>query len=197
MRRGEWNMGEEDTFENLKYLCLEEVTLAKWEFGEESFPMLEKLALWRCRKLIEIPPNFGDIGSLKIIQLVESPQLEDSSLKIRQYVEDMTGWDALKLPHYAFSISNPTPSAPPPCRCYALHCDSSATKRWRLQLCETIDKKLIKNLMQEGFDGDAEPFVRNYSSVGIDEFMKIRMRIPNLLLGTIKEQRGYITRVSA
>ncbi|KAM3234376.1 hypothetical protein P3L10_019736 [Capsicum annuum] len=97
MQGGEWNMREEDTFENLKYLCLEEVTLAKWEFGDESFPMLKKLALWRCRKLIEIPPNFGDIGSLKIIQLVESPQLEDSSLKIKQYVEDMTGWDALKV----------------------------------------------------------------------------------------------------
>ncbi|XP_047270583.1 putative late blight resistance protein homolog R1B-13 [Capsicum annuum] len=65
----EWNMGEEDTFENLKYLCLEEVTLAKWEFGEESFPVLEKLALWRCSKLTEIPPNFGD-GALNLkIQL--------------------------------------------------------------------------------------------------------------------------------
>ncbi|PHT44643.1 hypothetical protein CQW23_13801 [Capsicum baccatum] len=85
----EWNMGEEDTFVNLKYLALEEVTLAKWEFGEESFPMLEKLKLCECRKLTEIPPNFRDIGSLKIIQLVESPQLEDSALEIKQYVEDI------------------------------------------------------------------------------------------------------------
>ncbi|KAF3658252.1 putative late blight resistance protein -like protein R1B-14-like [Capsicum annuum] len=85
----EWNMGEEDTFVNLKYLALEEVTLAKWEFGEESFPVLEKLKLCECRKLTEIPPNFRDIGSLKIIQLVESPQLEDSALEIKQYVEDI------------------------------------------------------------------------------------------------------------
>ncbi|PHT77981.1 hypothetical protein T459_16033 [Capsicum annuum] len=63
----EWNMGEEDTFENHKYLELEEVTLAKWEVGEEFFPVLEKLALWRCHKLTKIPPNFGDIGSLKLI----------------------------------------------------------------------------------------------------------------------------------
>ncbi|KAM3267410.1 hypothetical protein P3S67_032333 [Capsicum chacoense] len=76
----EWNMGEEDTLANLKYLGLFEVTLAKWDFGEESFPVLEKLLLLGCRKLTEIPPNFGDIGSLKIIQLVESPQLEDSTL---------------------------------------------------------------------------------------------------------------------
>ncbi|KAM3234337.1 hypothetical protein P3L10_019697 [Capsicum annuum] len=93
----EWNMGEEDTFENLKYLCFEEVTLAKWELGEESFPMLEKLALWECHKLEEIPPSFRNISSLKIIELFESPQLEDSSLKIKQYVEDMTGGDTLKV----------------------------------------------------------------------------------------------------
>ncbi|KAH0657476.1 hypothetical protein KY289_026224 [Solanum tuberosum] len=58
---GEWNMGEEDTFENLKFLELDEVALAKWEVREESFPVLEKLVLWRCRKLDEIPPSFGDI----------------------------------------------------------------------------------------------------------------------------------------
>ncbi|XP_047269317.1 protein TRANSPORT INHIBITOR RESPONSE 1-like [Capsicum annuum] len=93
----EWNMGEEDTFENLKFLYLDEVTLAKWEFGEESFPVLEKLELWGCHKLTEIPPNFGDIGSLKIIKLVKSPQLEDSALEITQYVEDNTGVDKLQI----------------------------------------------------------------------------------------------------
>ncbi|PHU13359.1 hypothetical protein BC332_14564 [Capsicum chinense] len=47
----EWNMGEEDTFVNLKYLNLDGVSLAKWEVGEKSFPVLEKLDLWGCRKL--------------------------------------------------------------------------------------------------------------------------------------------------
>ncbi|KAF3659090.1 putative lysine-specific demethylase JMJ14-like [Capsicum annuum] len=93
----EWNMGEGDTLANLKYLGLFEVTLAKWDFGEESFPVLEKLLLLGCRKLTEIPPNFGDIGSLKVIQLVESPQLEDSTLEIKQYVEDITGKDRLQI----------------------------------------------------------------------------------------------------
>ncbi|KAM3234274.1 hypothetical protein P3L10_019634 [Capsicum annuum] len=96
-KKEEWNMGEEEAFENLKYLELDEVTLANWEVGEESFPMIEKLLLLRCRKLTEIPPNFGDIGSLKIIQLVESPQLEDSALEIKQYVEDITGEDRLQI----------------------------------------------------------------------------------------------------
>ncbi|PHT61490.1 hypothetical protein T459_34664 [Capsicum annuum] len=89
--------GEEDTFVNLKYLGLNDETLAKWEFAEESFPVLEKLALWECRKLTKIPPNFGDIDSLKIIELFESPQLEDSAVEIKQYVEDITGVDKLQI----------------------------------------------------------------------------------------------------
>ncbi|CAN4101972.1 unnamed protein product [Withania somnifera] len=89
--------GEEDTFVNLKYLKLEEVNLAKWEVGEESFPVLEKLKLMGCPKLEEIPPSFGDIYSLKIIKLVENPQLEDSAKNIKEYVEDMTGEDKLQI----------------------------------------------------------------------------------------------------
>uniref|UniRef100_M1BV00 Root-knot nematode resistance protein n=1 Tax=Solanum tuberosum TaxID=4113 RepID=M1BV00_SOLTU len=93
----EWNMGEEDPFENLKLLKLNQVTLSKWEVEEESFPKLEKLKLRRCRKLEEIPPSFGDIYSLKIIKLVRSPQLEDSALNIKEYAEDMRGGDELQI----------------------------------------------------------------------------------------------------
>ncbi|PHT44381.1 hypothetical protein CQW23_13539 [Capsicum baccatum] len=97
LKGGEWNIGEEDTFENLKYLELEEVTLAKWEFGEESFPMIEKLVQWKCHMLEEIPPSFGDICSLKIIKLVKSPQLEYSARKIKEYVEAMMRGDELQV----------------------------------------------------------------------------------------------------
>uniref|UniRef100_M1BV01 Late blight resistance protein Rpi-blb2 n=1 Tax=Solanum tuberosum TaxID=4113 RepID=M1BV01_SOLTU len=93
----EWNMGEEDTFENLKFLKLHQLTLSKWEVGEESFPKLEKLELEGCRKLEDIPPSFGDIYSLKIIKLVESPQLEDSTMQIKEYAEDMRGGDELQV----------------------------------------------------------------------------------------------------
>ncbi|KAK4717507.1 hypothetical protein R3W88_015845 [Solanum pinnatisectum] len=90
-------MGEEDTFENFKCLKLYQVTLSKWEVGEESFPKLKKLELEGCRKLVEIPPSFRDIWSLKIIKLVESPQLEDSAMKIKEYAEDMRGGDELQV----------------------------------------------------------------------------------------------------
>ncbi|KAK6793842.1 hypothetical protein RDI58_007295 [Solanum bulbocastanum] len=65
----EWNMGKEDTFENLKFLNSEQVTLS----------------------------NFGDIYSLKIITLVDSPQLEDSAMKIKEYAADMRGGDELHV----------------------------------------------------------------------------------------------------
>ncbi|KAH0657444.1 hypothetical protein KY289_026192 [Solanum tuberosum] len=96
----EWNMGEKDTFKNLKYLELHQVTLARWEVGEESFPALERLELWRCHMLEEIPPSFGDIYSLKIITLVDSLQLEDSALKIKEYAEDMRGGDEPQVTTY-------------------------------------------------------------------------------------------------
>ncbi|WMV40800.1 hypothetical protein MTR67_034185 [Solanum verrucosum] len=92
-----WNMGEEDTFKNLKCLKLHRVTLSNWVVGEESFPALEKLKLEGCCDLEEIPPSFGDIYSLKIIELVESPQLEDSAMKIKEYAKDMRGGDELQL----------------------------------------------------------------------------------------------------
>ncbi|KAK4717865.1 hypothetical protein R3W88_016203 [Solanum pinnatisectum] len=90
-------MEEEDTFENLKFLELHQVTLSRWEVGEESFPALEKLKLWRCHMLEEILPSFGDIYSLKIIKLVDSPQLEDSAMKIKEYAEDMRGREELQI----------------------------------------------------------------------------------------------------
>ncbi|CAN4101965.1 unnamed protein product [Withania somnifera] len=90
-------MREEENFQKLKFLKLREVNLAKWEVGEESFPVLEKLELWGCHKLEEIPHSFGDIYSLKFIKLVQSPQLEDSAKNIKEYVKDMTGKDKLQI----------------------------------------------------------------------------------------------------
>ncbi|KAH0657491.1 hypothetical protein KY289_026239 [Solanum tuberosum] len=105
----EWNMREEDTFENLKFLELDKVALAKWEVGEESFPVLEKLVLWRCWKLEKIPPNFGDIYSLKIIKVDYNRHLKDSAMMIKQYVEDMTGEDKLQRACKECRIEFPLP----------------------------------------------------------------------------------------
>ncbi|XP_075084747.1 putative late blight resistance protein homolog R1B-23 [Nicotiana tabacum] len=92
----EWNM-EEVTFENLKVLTLYSVSFCEWQVGEESFPVLEELQLRYCTELTEIPESFGDITSLKSITLDSSPQLEDSVLRIKEYVSEMTGEDKLEL----------------------------------------------------------------------------------------------------
>ncbi|XP_069154641.1 putative late blight resistance protein homolog R1A-3 [Solanum lycopersicum] len=91
----EWNM-EDVTFQYLKSLKLVNVSFSEWQVdGEESFPMLEMLHIRRCDTLMDIPDSFGDIASLKLINVWYSPQLKNSSFSIKEYVEEMTGEDKL------------------------------------------------------------------------------------------------------
>ncbi|KAM3236325.1 hypothetical protein P3L10_016362 [Capsicum annuum] len=93
----EWNM-EQVTFHNLKSLQLVYMFFSEWQvIADESFPMLEKLYIPYCTEFIEIPESFGDIASLKLISMSNSPQLEESTLKINEYVEEMTGEDKLEV----------------------------------------------------------------------------------------------------
>ncbi|XP_075083867.1 putative late blight resistance protein homolog R1A-3 [Nicotiana tabacum] len=98
----EWNMEEEDTFENLKSLTLDRVSLSEWKVnGEESFPVLEELQILDCTELVEIPDSFGDIFSLNCISLLGSRQLEVSAITIKEYVADMMGEDKLEVKCYS------------------------------------------------------------------------------------------------
>ncbi|PHT82321.1 hypothetical protein T459_15336 [Capsicum annuum] len=93
----EWNM-EQVTFHNLKSLKLFDVSFSEWQVtADESFPILKELEIQFCIKLIEIPQSFGDIASLKSIVVWESPQLDESVIKIKEYVEEMTGEDKLEV----------------------------------------------------------------------------------------------------
>ncbi|WMV31416.1 hypothetical protein MTR67_024801 [Solanum verrucosum] len=93
----EWNM-EDVTFQNLKYLKLYRVEFSEWQVdAEKSFPVLKKLDIRECCKLMEIPDSFGDIASLELIKVWHSPQLKVSIFNIKEYVEVMTGEDKLKL----------------------------------------------------------------------------------------------------
>ncbi|KAF3618373.1 putative late blight resistance protein R1-A-like isoform 2 [Capsicum annuum] len=93
----EWKM-EQVTFHNLKSLELFRVSFSEWQVtADESFPVLEELEITYCTKLIEIPESFGDIASLKFISVWLSPQLKKSALKIKEYVEEMTGEDKLEV----------------------------------------------------------------------------------------------------
>ncbi|TMW82963.1 hypothetical protein EJD97_003617 [Solanum chilense] len=93
----EWNM-EDVTFQNLKFLKLGRVEFSEWQVdAEKSFPVLEKLDINSCDKLMEIPDSFGDIASLKLINVWYSPQLKKSIFNIKEYVEEMTGEDKLEV----------------------------------------------------------------------------------------------------
>ncbi|KAG5608007.1 hypothetical protein H5410_029499 [Solanum commersonii] len=65
------------------------------EMKKESFPMLEMLDIRKCDELMDIPDSFGDIASLKLIHVLSSPQLKNSTFNIKEYVEEMTGEDKL------------------------------------------------------------------------------------------------------
>lgn len=94
---GEWNM-EQVIFQNLKSLTLYKMSFSEWQVnGEESFPVLEELQMEYCDELKEIPDSLGNIASLKSISLWNNYQLKDSAIKIKEYVEEMTGEDKLEL----------------------------------------------------------------------------------------------------
>ncbi|KAH0676670.1 hypothetical protein KY285_024471 [Solanum tuberosum] len=93
----EWNM-EDVIFKNLKSLNLHRVEFSEWQVdAEKSFPVLEKLHISRCDKLMDIPDSFGDIASLELIKVRFCPQLIESTINIKEYVEEMTGEDKLEL----------------------------------------------------------------------------------------------------
>nr|XP_019069358.2 putative late blight resistance protein homolog R1A-3 isoform X2 [Solanum lycopersicum] len=99
----EWNMEDHVIFQDLKYLELEGLNFSEWKVdAEKSFPMLEKLFIHGCYKLMEIPDSFGDIASLKFIGVQFSPQLKESLFKIKEYVEEINRDDKLDVEFYGW-----------------------------------------------------------------------------------------------
>nr|GMD64996.1 disease resistance protein RPP13-like isoform X6 [Ipomoea batatas] len=64
----EWEL-EDEVFGQLIYLEINSIDLKQWKAGSHNFPKLERLLLYRCKKLEEIPPDFGEIQNLKLIEL--------------------------------------------------------------------------------------------------------------------------------
>ncbi|XP_031113781.1 disease resistance protein RPP13-like [Ipomoea triloba] len=64
----EWEL-EDEVFSQLIYLEINSIDLKQWKAGSHNFPELERLLLYRCKRLEEIPPDFGEIPNLKLIEL--------------------------------------------------------------------------------------------------------------------------------
>ncbi|XP_022882831.1 putative late blight resistance protein homolog R1B-16 [Olea europaea var. sylvestris] len=56
-------------FPKLKFLHIWETDLEHWRADKTHFPSLEHLILWKCSKLVEIPPCIGEIDTLEIIEI--------------------------------------------------------------------------------------------------------------------------------
>lgn len=63
-----WDV-EDDAFLKLKYLKLSDLGLSYWEASTSSFPCLERLVLRSCYFLEELPSSFGEILTLKTIDV--------------------------------------------------------------------------------------------------------------------------------
>nr|GME05979.1 putative disease resistance RPP13-like protein 3 [Ipomoea batatas] len=87
-------------FLQLKYLLISGSDLQYWEATADHFPMLERLALNWCYKLEEIPRDFADIATLRLIELLPcSDSIIVCAEHIREVQQD-SGNDAFVLHYY-------------------------------------------------------------------------------------------------
>ncbi|XP_006355211.1 putative late blight resistance protein homolog R1A-10 [Solanum tuberosum] len=85
-----WRLNDEDKFQSLEFLLFCDINLEHWEASSDNFPNLKRLVLKKCKKLKEIPIDFGEICSLESIELHNCSTLaEESARKIEQEQEDM------------------------------------------------------------------------------------------------------------
>ncbi|KAH0675426.1 hypothetical protein KY285_023227 [Solanum tuberosum] len=93
----EWEVNDSE-FRELKYLELEDLNIAQWSVSEDSFPMLERLVLTKCKRLEKIPSHFDDAVSLKSIQVNWcSWYVANSAKEIQAIQHDEMANDAFKV----------------------------------------------------------------------------------------------------
>nr|GMC46508.1 putative late blight resistance protein homolog R1B-14 [Ipomoea batatas] len=56
-------------FKQLQYFRIERTDLVSWTASKDSFPVLKCLFLRNCTKLVSVPVEFGEIESLKLLEL--------------------------------------------------------------------------------------------------------------------------------
>ncbi|CAN4122154.1 unnamed protein product [Withania somnifera] len=89
-----WEVTDEQ-FLHLKFLKLQDLSLSEWNVSDDAFPCLEHLVLRRLRYLVEIPSHFGDMLTLKSIEVITcNESLAKSAKAIREtQVEEMQNSD--------------------------------------------------------------------------------------------------------
>ncbi|KAH0692238.1 hypothetical protein KY285_019335 [Solanum tuberosum] len=88
-----WDASE-DMYQSLKTLTLKMVKLSEWQVDKGTFPRLEELIVEYCEEFTKIPCEFGDIDTLKFINLTNvNHQVGDSAMEIKEDVIAFTGED--------------------------------------------------------------------------------------------------------
>ncbi|KAH7846061.1 hypothetical protein Vadar_009263 [Vaccinium darrowii] len=84
-----WNTSEE-AFPKLKYLRLCDANMEEWNASKYEFPRLEVLVLEHCRKLKQIPIDFGNLNELRKIMVMGCTQsVEGSAREIQVIVSNI------------------------------------------------------------------------------------------------------------
>ncbi|KAL0335575.1 UNVERIFIED_CONTAM: putative late blight resistance proteinR1A-10 [Sesamum radiatum] len=87
----------EGEFTKLKYLLIHESSLEQWLADYTHFPRLQHLCLNFCSKLEAIPPEFGDIASLEMIELYKSSSSVVASAMLIQEETQSLGNEGLRV----------------------------------------------------------------------------------------------------
>ncbi|XP_017235747.2 putative late blight resistance protein homolog R1C-3 [Daucus carota subsp. sativus] len=84
-------------FPCLKFLRFHELDLETWTASHDHFPVLQRLQVYRCPYLMEIPEDFGNICTLEWIELSECSDAASNSARDIREVQESFGNDWPKI----------------------------------------------------------------------------------------------------
>nr|GMD35120.1 putative late blight resistance protein homolog R1B-14 [Ipomoea batatas] len=89
--RGEFCDVRSVVFKQLQYFRIERTDLVSWTASKDSFPVLKCLFLRNCTKLDSVPVEFGEIESLKLLELYCTKGAVNSAKKIQELKRGVNG----------------------------------------------------------------------------------------------------------
>lgn len=83
----EWETTEGE-FDQLKFLLIDTTDLHLWTTESCTFPRLERISLYDCQNLIEIPCGIGEIPTLQLIEVdIRNSSVVESAESLKEEQE--------------------------------------------------------------------------------------------------------------
>ncbi|KAK1355042.1 hypothetical protein POM88_048298 [Heracleum sosnowskyi] len=92
----DWETSPE-AFQRLKILKFDELNIVTWTASRNHFPVLQRLQVYRCPYLMEIPEDFGNIFTLEWIELIGCSDAATESARDIQKEQESMGNDWPKI----------------------------------------------------------------------------------------------------